>query len=110
MNSLLALFTNEPDKKRKLNRAIWWTAGIIFVLQMYFVRELLAAELLFGLAFAVLFSIGFVLYMIGQAGERGFGWVETHARTLAISSRRAVSLLQLLSRRTFRHLRSESAQ
>jgi hypothetical protein len=104
------MFPIEPVKKQKLNRAIWWALGIIFILQLYFVRELLAAELLFGIVFAVLFSIGFVVYLIGRAGERSFDWAESRTRTLAQTTRRGLSAAQEISRRTFRHLRSESAQ
>jgi hypothetical protein len=103
MNLISRLFTNEPAKQQKLNRAIWWTLGVIFVLQLYFVRELLAAELLFGIVFAILFSIGFVIYLLGRAGERGFSLAE-HA------TRRGLSAVQEISRRPFRHPRSESAQ
>jgi hypothetical protein len=104
------MFTNEPGTKRTLSRVFWWGLGAAFVLQMYFVRELLAAELLFGIAFAVLFSIGFVIYMIAQAGERGFGWLESHASAMVQTSRRGLSAVQEISRRPFRHPRSESAQ
>jgi hypothetical protein len=103
MSFLANLFTNETGRKQKLNRAFWWTLGVIFILQLYFVRELLAAELLFGMVFAVVFSIGFVLYVIGRAGERGFNWAEQAAR-------RGLVAVQELSRRPFRHPRSESAQ
>lgn len=110
MSLISGMFPIEPARKQKLNRAIWWALGIIFVLQLYFVRELLAAELLFGMLFAVLFTIGFVIYMIGRAGERSFGWAESGTRALAHSTRRGLSAVQEISRRTFRHLRSESAQ
>lgn len=107
MNRISGLFTNEPEKQRKINRAIRWGIGILFVLQLYFVRELLAAELLFGGLFAVLFAIGFVVYMIGRAGERGFRWMASHAGN---ATRRGFSVMQEISRRPFRHPRSESAQ
>ena len=98
------------EKKRILNRAVWCVLGIILVLQLYFVRELLAAELLFGIGFAILFSIGAVVYLVGRAGERGFGWAESRARTLAGPTRRGLSVLEEISRKPFRHPRSESAQ
>jgi hypothetical protein len=110
MSLISGMFQIEPARKQKLNRAICWALGIIFVLQLYFVRELLAAELLFGMLFAVLFTIGFVVYMIGRAGERGFSWVESGTRELAHSTRRGLGAVQEISKRTFRHLRSESAQ
>ncbi len=110
MNRIAGMFTNDPEKKRKLNRAIWWGIGILFVLQLYFVRELLAAELLFGGLFAVLFSIGFFIYMIGRAGERGFGWMASRSGAMAHATRRGFIVMQEISRRPFRHPRSESAQ
>jgi len=110
MNRISELFTNDPVKQQKLTRALWWALGIVFVFQLYFVRELLAAELLFGAAFAVLFITGFVIYMLGRAGERGFIWAESRIRALAQSSRRGLSALEEISRKTFRHPRSESAQ
>ena len=107
MNRISSLFTNEPAKQQRISRALWWAIAAAFIFQMYFVRELLAAELLFGAAFAVLFLIGFVIYMLGRAGERGFGWAESRTRALA---RRGMGALDEISRRTFRHPRSESAQ
>ena len=110
MNRISELFTNDPVKQQKLTRALWWALGITFVFQLYFVRELLAAELLFGAAFAVLFIIGFVIYMLGRAGERGFVWAESRTRALAHATRQGLSALEEISRKTFRHPRSESAQ
>jgi hypothetical protein len=110
MNRISQLFTNEPVKQQRINRALWWAIAAAFIFQMYFVRELLAAEFLFGAAFAVLFLIGFVIYLLGRAGERGFSWAESRARALTNSARRGLSALDEISRRTFRHPRSESAQ
>jgi hypothetical protein len=110
MNRISSLFTNEPAKQQRINRALSWAIAAAIIFQMYFVRELLAAELLFGAAFAVLFLIGFVIYLLGRAGERGFSLAESRARALAVSARRGLSTLDEISRRTFRHPRSESAQ
>jgi hypothetical protein len=96
--------------KQKLNRAIWCIVGVILILQIYFVRELLAAELLFGIGFAVLFFIGVVAYAIGRVGERGLTWAESRSRVLAVSTRRGLGMLEEISRKPFRHPRSESAQ
>jgi len=110
MNLIAQMFTKQIAGKQKLNRAIWYGLGIVFVLQLYFVRELLAVELLFGIGFAVLFSLGLLVYMIGRAGERGLGWVESHSGVFVNSARRGFEALEELSRKPFRHPRSESAQ
>ena len=97
-------------KNKKLNRAIWFIVGAILILQVYFVRELLAAELLFGIGFAVLLLIGVIAYAVGRAGERGLTWAESRTRVLAHATRRGLGALEEISRRPFRHPRSESAQ
>jgi hypothetical protein len=74
------------------------------------VRELLAAELLFGVAFGALLIIGGTAYLLGAIGERGLDVTEAGIRVLARSARRGYSMVDELSRKQFRHPRSESAQ
>lgn len=45
--------------------------AVFFVLQFYLVRELLAAELLFGLGFVVLLVLGGLAYFVVSLAERG---------------------------------------
>ena len=94
----------------KLRVATILAIAILFVLQLYFVQELLAAELLFGMAFAVFFLLGGLFYVLGLIGERSFDWTEAGVRVLAVSARRGYAALEDLSRRPFRHPRSESAR
>ena len=49
------------DKSRKW---MWWFLGIIGAMQLYFVRELLAAFALFALGFAAIASVIGALYLI----------------------------------------------
>jgi hypothetical protein len=102
--------TKVLGNRQKLNRAIWCIVGIILILQIYFVRELLAAELLFGIGFAVLFFIGAIVYAVVRAGERGLTWAESRARVLALTTRRGLGTLAEINKKPFRHPRSESAQ
>ena len=44
-------------EKAKVRRGLLLGVATLFVFQLYFVRELLAAELLFGLGFAVLLAL-----------------------------------------------------
>jgi hypothetical protein len=84
--------------------------AILFVFQLYFVRELLAAELLFAAGFAVIFLLGGLFYLIGAIGERGFDWTEVGVRVIASTARRGYATLEEIGRKPFRHPRSESAQ
>lgn len=44
---------------------------VLSIQQLYFLRELPAAELFFALGFAVLFVFGGLAYVVGLAGEYG---------------------------------------
>ena len=96
--------------KAKLRKWMLVAIGIFFFLQIYFVRELLAAELLFGVAFGALLVIGGTAYLLGAIGERGLDLTETGIRVIARSARRGYNMVDELSRKSFRHPRSESAQ
>jgi len=69
----------DPIARRKIKRTIWCAVGVILFLQLYFVRELIVLELLFGLGFAVLFLIGLAVYALSRAGERGIDLAEPYA-------------------------------
>jgi hypothetical protein len=99
---------NAIPQKAKVRIGIGVAA--IVILQLYFVRELIAAELLFVLVFAFLLAIGAVSYLAGAAGERVWALIESGVRASGPSARRAYNLLEEISRKPFRHPRSESAQ
>jgi hypothetical protein len=97
-------------EKAKLRKGMISTLTILFVLQLYFVRELLAAELLFGLAFVVLLAIGAMVYLAGALGERGLAFAEVGIRVISDAARRGYFGLEDLTRKSLRLPRSESAQ
>jgi hypothetical protein len=97
-------------EKAKVRKGLLSMLGVIFVLQVYFVRELIAAELLFALGFAVLMALGGIVYLIGAIGERGLDWAEAGIRLTADFARRGYAGLEEISRKQYRHPRSESAQ
>jgi hypothetical protein len=73
-----------------------------FVLQFYFVRELVAAELLFGLAFTILLALGGLAYLVGSVGERGLEFAEAGVRMIGDSARRSLSNVEGISRKPSR--------
>ena len=58
-------------------------AGLLAILQVYFLQELLAAEILFALGFTVLLLIGGSLYLVAALGERGLELAEARAHVVA---------------------------
>jgi hypothetical protein len=113
MNTILdklKSFVTEVAAQANVRKGTLAAFGIFFFVQIYFVRELLAAEMLFALAFAVVLVIGGAAYLLGALGERGLDLTEAGIRVLARSARRGYGLVDELSRKPFRHPRSESAQ
>jgi len=94
----------------KTRKRIIWTVSILFILQLYFVRELIAAELLFLALFAALFVFVTLCYLVGTVGVHGLDWAEAGARVVATTARRGYSAIEELSKKPFRHPHSESAQ
>jgi hypothetical protein len=97
-------------EKAKLRRGMLSALAILFIFQLYFVRELLVAELLFAIGFTILLVLGGIFYLVGAIGERGLDLTEAGVRVIADSARRGYSSLEEISRKPFRHPRSESAQ
>src|SRR5271168_797255 len=104
------VFAAEFAAKAKVRKGTVAILAVSFVLQLYFVRELLAAELLFALGFGVLFILASTAYLLGAAGERVWYLAEAGIRVAARSARRGYVGLEEISRKSFRHPRSESAQ
>ena len=97
-------------QNKRLRKRVGWGLGIFLVLQLYFVRELIAAELIFGMIFLFLFAVAALFYLIGTVGMNGREWAETGARAVVVSARRGYSALEEISKKPFRHPHSESAQ
>jgi len=95
-------------EKAKLRKGMLSLLAIFFILQVYFVRELLAAELLFGALFAVLLVLGGVFYLVGAIGERGIDLAEPGVRVMVDSARRGYRAVEEISKKPFRQ--PESAQ
>ena len=97
-------------QKAKVRKGLLSILAAFLVFQLYFVRELLAAELIFGFLFAVALVMVGIFYLIGTLGERGLEFTEAGARVVASSARRGYSTLEEISKKPVRHPHSESAQ
>src|ERR1700733_113289 len=106
----LKKYASDFWKNKPLRKRTAWGLAIFIVLQLYFVRELIAAELLFGMLFAFLFALAALFYMVGTVGINGRTWAEAGARVVATSARRGYSVMEEISKKPFRHPHSESAQ
>ncbi len=98
-----------PVNKDRLKKWLWGILGALLALQIYFVRELLAALLLFTVAFVVLLGLALVFYLVQQAGQLSLAWVEPRTRSMVPKLRGALALLEDLSKKPFRRPRSQPA-
>lgn len=101
---------NRATANPRLSKTVIIGSVVFVVLQLYFVRELLAAELLFAIAFVALFLLGLLFYTLGAIGERSFNLAEVGVRAFSVFARRGYAAMEDISRKPFRHPRSESAQ
>lgn len=69
-------FANSLIQEVRVHRRLVAALAAIFLLQFYFVRELLAVELFFALGFAVVFMLGGPAYLIGSAACHGWSNLE----------------------------------
>lgn len=97
-------------RKAKVRKGLVALVAAFFILQLYFVRELIAAELIFVLLFLAILTVIGVSYVLGTLGERGLEWAEVGVRAVAVSAKRGYVAIEELSKRPFRHPRSESAR
>lgn len=95
-------------RDRRVRFKVISTLAVVLFLQLYFVRELLAAEILFGVGFLSLLVLGGILYALGEIGERGFNLTEAGVRVLAVSARRGYVTLEEMSRKALRPTRSRT--
>jgi hypothetical protein len=81
---------------------MWRFLGVLVALQLYFVRELLAAFALFALAFAAIAFVIVSLYMLQKGWEVAVARVADSGHPVVNFARRGVSLVEDMARRPLR--------
>ena|ERR1700730_5756885 len=81
---------------------LWWFLGVIAALQLYWVRELLAAFAIFALGFAVIAALIASLYMVQKGWEAGVARLVASRHPAMLAVRRSVSTLEDWGRRPVR--------
>lgn len=98
----------------KMTRKWIWVgvAGLLglVALRIYFLQELLAALLLFALAFAAIALVVLGIYLLGSAGDWSFGWIGRHWRCARQLLHRGWILAGKFSKKRFHRPRSAPAR
>jgi hypothetical protein len=95
--------------KDSLRKWIWWFLGSIAALQLYFVRELLAAFALFALGFIAMGLCLAALYLVQKSWEAGVGRLASSQTTWILAARRGLATVEEWGRRPIRRPDSEPA-
>jgi hypothetical protein len=95
------------DKSRKW---MWWFLAIVVALQLYFVRELLAAFALFAVAFAALAFVIGGLYMLQKTWAVAVERVADSKHPVMVMARGGMDAVQDLVRRPLRRPGSAAAR
>jgi hypothetical protein len=98
--------TKAKDNWRKW---MWLLLGVIGALQLYFVRELLAAFALFALGFAGIAVCLASLYLAQKGWESGVARLAASQNSWVLAARRATAVSEELVRRPLRRPDSEPA-
>jgi hypothetical protein len=89
---------------------MWWFLAIVVALQLYFVRELLAAFALFAMGFAAIASVVVGVYLLQKGWEVAVERVAESGHPVVNIARRGVSAVEDLARRPLRRPGSEPAR
>ncbi len=89
---------------------MWIFLAAVLGVQLYFVRELLAALLLFTIGFVVLAGLALAFILLERAGQASLAWAAPLLRGVGGVTRRGYVQLEALSKKPFRRPRSETAQ
>jgi predicted membrane protein len=111
MLELVGINSRGMMKTKDSNRKwMWWFLGVVLALQLYFVRELLAAFALFALGFAVIAFVVVSLYMLQKVWETGVQRVADSQHPVVDIARRGVNAVEDLARRPLRRPGSAAAR
>jgi hypothetical protein len=113
MNKLLLEvrgFLLKAAKEPKIRRPLIKALAVLFILQIYFVRELLVAEALFAIGFIVVMAVVGICYALGTVGLKSIDVTETGLRLAVQGARRSYDVLEVVARNSIRHLPSETTK
>ena len=86
----------------KLRKWMWLFLVVLVAIQVYAVRELLAAFAIFLLGFAAIAVCVGSLYLVHKSWEAGVSWAVQSKHPVFLAARRSFALVEDLARRPFR--------
>ena len=81
-------------RDKKVQKWLWLGLAAFIAIQIYYVREMLAALFIFGVVFAFGAAAAFVLFLFDQASQRTVEWAEPQAKRAAHAAHRGLVHLE----------------
>jgi hypothetical protein len=88
--------------KDNLRKWMWLLLGVVAALQLYFVRELLAAFALFVLVFGAIAGVIVSFYMLQKSWEAGVSALWASRNSWVLAMRRGITFAEEWARRPIR--------
>jgi hypothetical protein len=79
---------------KKIQMWLWAGLAALIAVQVYYVREMLAALFIFAVIFGVGAVVAFILFLFDQASQRTAAWAEPQAKRAARAARRGIVHLE----------------
>ena len=81
-------------RNKKIQKGLWLGLAALIAVQIYYVREMLAALFIFAVVFALGAVVAFVLFLLDRASQRTAEWAEPQAKRAAQAARRGLTHLE----------------
>jgi hypothetical protein len=95
---------------RKVREGMWWGVAGFIALQIYFVRDMLAALLLFTVAFLALAVLALGIYLIDAVSRLTLEWAAAHSKASWQLARHTVARAEDVTRKQLDRIRSAPAR
>jgi hypothetical protein len=79
---------------RNKKKWLWFGLAALIAIQIYYVREMLAALFIFCLVFGFGAVVAFILFLFDHASQRTVEWAEPQAKRAAHAARRGLVHLE----------------
>jgi threonine/homoserine efflux transporter RhtA len=83
--------------EHKARKWMWIGLAVIAALQLYYVQEMIAAFVVFGVFFAIAAGVGLLVFVVDRASERALDWAEVRTPTAVRTARRGLSFLEIFT-------------
>lgn len=81
-------------RNKKIQKWLWLSLAAFIAIQIYYVREMLAALFIFALLFGFGAVVAFILFIFDLLSQRTVEWAEPQAKRAAHAARRELVHLE----------------